>query len=170
MRMIPHATARAIPLALLAAALVATSGCGWFRGKSVYDQAPEARPLEVPPDLDAPRIDPSMNIPEVTAAPRASQATARAAEPSAAPFVIADTPESVYRRVGLALERIDGVEIAERAQLLAAYNVRFRGESFLVRVSAEADGSRISANTQDGSAASGAAADALLGLLRQRLN
>jgi uncharacterized lipoprotein len=164
MRTIPHASARAILLALLALALVATSGCGWFRGKSIYEQAPESRPLEVPPDLDAPRIDPAMNIPEV-----AARRPAQAAPVAGGPFVLGDTPDSAYRRLGFALARIDGVEVTERAQLLAAYNVRYQGETFLVRVTAEGSGSRISATSADGSEASNAAAQRLLGLLQQRL-
>jgi uncharacterized lipoprotein len=167
MTMIPHAPARAIPLALLALALVATSGCGWFRGKSIYEDAPEARPLEVPPDLDAPRIDPAMTIPSV-AAPAAVPAR-QPAGADGSPFVVADGPESVYRRLGLALERIDGVEVLERARLLSAYNVRYQGETFLVRVSAEGDGSRVSATGQDGRDLGSAEATRLLGLLRQRL-
>jgi uncharacterized lipoprotein len=169
MRSIPHASARAITLALLSVALVASSGCGWFRGKSVYEQSPESRPLEVPPDLDSPRVDPAMNIPGV-AAPRAAPSVAAPPAASGAPLVISDSPDSVWRRVGLALERIDGVEIVDRAQLISAYNVRYQGEEFLLMISADAAGSRITSTTADGRVAAGPGAARLLGLLRQRLS
>lgn len=154
---------RAIPLVALMLALAASSGCAWMRGKSGYENAPESRPLEVPPDLDAPRIDPAMNIPEVAGAQRAPAAA------SSAPFTVADATDSTWRRVGVALERIEGVTIADRAQLLSAYGVRYQGEEFLIRVSADGDKSRVHATTADGANASSAAAGKLLGLLKQRL-
>lgn len=155
---------RAIPLLALMLALAASSGCAWIRGKSGYEEAPESRPLEVPPDLDAPRIDPAMNIPEVAGAARAAPAAA-----SSAPFTVADATDSTWRRVGVALERIEGVTIADRAQLLSAYGVRYQGEEFLIRVSADGEQSRVHATTADGRDAGSAAAGKLLGLLKQRL-
>ena len=48
---------RSIALVLIVA-VVAASGCRWFRkDKDVYAQSPESRPLEVPPDLDMPNTD-----------------------------------------------------------------------------------------------------------------
>lgn len=158
---------RALPLALLVAALLSTGGCGWMRTDSGYQRSPESRPLEVPPDLDVPQTDPTMSLPAVAGSP-ARSASASAGSASA-PFVVADAADSVWRRVGLALERIEGVEVTDRAQVLSAYGVRFGGEEFLIRVSAEGDSSRISAATTDGAVASGSAAQRLLGLLRQRL-
>jgi uncharacterized lipoprotein len=156
---------RTTTLALLIVAIIGASGCGWLRGRSAYDQSPESRPLEVPPDLDAPRIDPAMNIPGTPAA-----TTARAAAASSAPFTVADASDSTWRRVGLALERIEGVTIVDRAQLLSAYNVRYQGEDLLIRVSADGSNSQISAVGADGTAATSAVAARLLGLLRARLS
>jgi uncharacterized lipoprotein len=155
---------RSAVLALLAVAIIGASGCGWFRGRSGYEDAPEARPLEVPPDLDMPRVDPAMNIPATP-----SERSAAASAAASAPFTIADAADSAWRRVGLALDRIDGVTITDRAQLLSAYSVRYQGEEFLVRVVAEGSGSRISATSADGRESTTAAATRLLGLLRQRL-
>src|SRR5688500_3088089 len=54
---------RSIALVLIVA-VVATSGCRWFRkDKDVYAQSPESRPLEVPPDLDMPNTDGAMKMP-----------------------------------------------------------------------------------------------------------
>ena len=61
---------------LLLAGLVATSGCSWFRKTNdLYAQAPEVRPLEVPPDLDQPNVANAVNIP-VPAASSGGQARA----------------------------------------------------------------------------------------------
>ena len=67
------------------------------------------------------------------------------------------------------MERIEGVSVGERAELAGAYNVSYRGESFLLRVGEDGAQSRVSAVAADGREATGAGATALLGLLRQRL-
>ena len=160
----PSPLRRALALALVAA-IAGTSGCSWWRGKSGYENSPESRPLEVPPDLDRPAADSSMQIPATAGAPRA--AAARPA--SGASFLIADSAESAWRRLGLALERIEGVTIGERAQELAVYNVSYEGETFQVKIAAEGEGSRISAVNQDGAEVRTGAAGKLLALLKQRL-
>jgi len=169
MNRLPLSAVRAGSLALLAVALLAGSGCSWWRGKSGYEQAPEARPLEIPPELDRPPIDPAMNIPDVKPVAATAPRSAVAVAASSAPFVLADAADSAWRRVGLALDRIDGVAVTDRAQLLNAYGVTFDGESFLIRVSADGTGSRISATSADGRESTTAAATRLLGLLKARL-
>ena len=154
-------------LAAMLVAVAAGSGCSWFRGKSGYENSPESRPLEVPPDLDQPVSDPSMTVP--AAAGGKATATRMQAATTGEAFVINDALEGAWRRVGLALERIDGVTIGERAEVLSVYNVTFEGESFLVKLAAEGEGTRISAVSQDGSELTTGAAGKLLAQLRMRL-
>ena len=165
---------RALSVAVLAAMIVATSGCSWFRGKSDYENAVEARSLEVPPDLDTPRVDPAMSVPVVGAAsvarPAVTGSTAAPAIVASGPFPVNDSVESTWRRLGIALERTGGVEIVERAQVQAAYNVRFDGAEFLVRVTGDGDTSRVGAVDAKGSGVTGGAAGKLLALLRTRLS
>lgn len=161
---------RRLLVAGLATSIVATSGCGWFRASTGYETSRETRPLEVPPDLTSPTEDPSMQLPAAAQAPRAptgAQATAGSAVSS---FQVADSAGETWRRVGLALERIDGVAITNRAQLLGSYEVQFRGESFLVRVQqGEGDTSTVTAVNAAGQSVGTGAATELLGQLRQRL-
>ena len=154
-------------LAAMLVAVAAGSGCSWFRGKSGYENSPEIRPLEVPPDLDAPVSDASMTVPAVagTSAP----ATGSQAATTGTPFVLADALDGAWRRVGLALERIDGVTLGERAQVLSVYNVTFEGETFLIKLASEGEGTRVSAVSQDGSELTTGAAGKLLAQLRMRL-
>ena len=63
---------RSIALVLIVA-VVAASGCRWFRkDKDVYAQSPESRPLEVPPDLDMPNTEGAMKMPSADEIGRAS--------------------------------------------------------------------------------------------------
>jgi uncharacterized lipoprotein len=158
---------RAVPALALVLCVVSVSGCKWMRAPSPYAQSPENRPLEVPPDLSLPTTTQAMRIPPVAAAPAAPARAALAA--SSAAFVVADSKASTWRRVGLALERIDGVEIRERVELVGAYNVNFRGESLLVNIADDGANARVSAVGGDGRESGSAAASALLGELRQRL-
>lgn len=152
--------------AALIALLLASTGCSWFRGRSGYENAPESRPLEIPPDLDRPASDASMVVPAVAANPRVSAPGVAATGES---FEIADSGASAWRRLGLALERIDGVTIDDRAELLSVYNVTFGGESFLVKLAPSGSSSRISTVSRDGAELTTGAAGRLLALLRHRL-
>ena len=103
-----------------------------------------------------------MQIPAVagsTAAPSTGQS-----------FVVADAAGSTWRRLGVALERIDGVVIDSRAELLSVYNVSFQGSSFLVKVAAEGEASRISTVSADGQQLTTGAAGLLLARLKERLS
>lgn len=150
--------------AVLVAVVVSSAGCGWIRGKSGYEKSVESRPLEIPPDLDRPAADSSMEIPKA-----AAQRTAPAAPVTGGSFVIADAPASAWRRLGLALDRIEGVQISERNESGSVYNVGYEGESFLLKVAPDGEASRISAVDQAGQEVRTGAAGRLLALLKQRL-
>ncbi len=141
-------------------ALLATSGCALFRSNTGYQLSPESRPLEVPPELSTPSSEDALRIPAASAATPAAASGA---------FTLADTPVSVYGRVGIALGRIDGVTIKERSQLLTVFTVDYEGESFLVRIAPQGEGVRISAASSEGRELTSGAAAKLLGILRQRL-
>ena len=163
---------RVLSCAALAVLMVGVSGCSWFRGKSGYENSVETRSLEIPPDLDAPRVDPAMAVPTVNPAVAARPATTVSAGSIVAsgPFPVNDSLESTWRRLGIALERTEGVEILERAQVLSAYNVRFEGKEFLVRVSKTGETSRVGAVDAGGRDLTGGEAGKLLALLRTRLS
>lgn len=164
-------------VAVIAVTLIATSGCGWFRSKKdPYKNAEENRPLEIPPDLDRPRVDSAMQIPAVANRP-ASNAASAGASISAVPqalisdgqFVLADSLDSAWRRVGLALERMDGVTVGSRSQALGTTEVAYKGLTFLIRLRAQDASTEISAVSTDGRSLAGGPAAELLALLKTRL-
>lgn len=152
---------RAAIAGLLLVGLVGASGCSWFRkGNKLYAEAPENRPLEVPPDLDQPRTDGAMAVPGAPAGTSVSASTytpSRAAAPaaSAVGFTTPGTRDDVFNRVGEALAKIEGVTVASRAQLLGAYDVNYGDVNFLVRVSAVEAGAYVSAVDPRGLPATG---------------
>ena len=160
--------ARTALLLLCATGMLAASGCSWLRGKSNYENSAQSRPLEVPPDLDAPVANTGLEIPAVAADAGARSGTAAVPSPSDE-LLVQDSVAGTYRRLGLALDRIDGATIEERAELLSVYTVRYQGETFLLRVQEGSGGSRVSAVSAEGTELSGGASAALLGALRQRL-
>jgi uncharacterized lipoprotein len=141
-----------LPTFLVATALL--SGCSWFHHDKVeyYKGAAETRPLEVPPDLDAPATNHALVVPgstpaaaapaahaPVTPAPAAAAAASTApATPSAMPpaaavaadateLHVADTVDSTWQRVGLALERAQLGKITSKDDAARSYAFEFNG-------------------------------------------
>lgn len=159
---------RTAVLAGLAIAVLGTSGCNWFRKENaMYAQPPETRPLEVPPELDRPRTDGAMLVPEATqSVSRSEVGTQRAPVASATGFSVTGERDQIFTRVGEVLNTIDGVTIASSAQLLGTYDISYQDTSFLVRVAMTGDGAYISAVDPRGVPASGDAPSQLIAQLR----
>lgn len=164
MRLAPtRGTFRASFVVALAFAIVATSGCSWFRRNSPYNQSAETRPLEVPPDLDQPTTAGAVGaLSSVTR----SQMQAPAAANAALGFTTAGERDAVFARVGEILAATEGLTIASKAELLGAYDVNYEGTNFLVRVSKTDAGSYVSAVDPRGQAAAGAAPAKLIAALK----
>jgi uncharacterized lipoprotein len=201
---------QALACALLTVTLL--GGCGFFnkakhRRDVAYRHSAEGRPLEVPPDLDMPNSTGALTIPTAhapaTAAPdSAAPATAVSAPaPTGASGVelsgdglrVADTPESTWTRVGLALERSGAARVVSSDESARSYDVEATGHAtekagwfkramtfghggrkvartvrLTVAVAADGDASRVTIRGEAGEAGEEAARE-LLKALRQRL-
>lgn len=170
MHRISTASKAAAPL--VAALLVAgLAGCSMFGKKNeLYTESVEARPLEVPPDLDRPSAERAMTLPS------AGGTTASAAAPAAPASSVApigfNAPgerDAVYAKVGDALAAIDGVTIASKAQILGTYDIDYMGSKFLVRVTKAGDGAYVSAVDPRGLPPTGEAPVKLIGAVKSAL-
>ena len=164
MRLIRLAT-----ITLITAAILATSGCSWFRRENkLYAGDPTSRPLEVPPDLDLPRTEGAVAVPN---APAAASATASAAPVAGVSngFTVSGTRDDVFAKVGDALGKVEGLTIASRAQMLGVYDVGYAGSNFLIRVSAVDAGAYVSAVDPRGQPATGEAATKAIAALKVAL-
>ncbi len=97
----------ALPAVALSGLLL--SGCGMFRSHKAWDTAQQQSPLEIPPSLDRPSTSDALVIPPPGAnRPTANGATASvgaaAAGQIADGFVLADSVDNAYHRVGQVLE------------------------------------------------------------------
>jgi hypothetical protein len=84
------------------------SGCGMFRSHKAWDTAQQQTPLEIPPGLDRPSTSDALEIPpsggnQPTANGATANVGANAGSQIADGFVMADSVESSYHRVGQAL-------------------------------------------------------------------
>ena len=165
---------RPLLIAVIGVALLTQGGCVWLRAKfantAVYESSEQGNPLEVPPDLDRPNTAAGIAIPDVTPNPM-TQGTPAApvAAVAADGFVLADTVESAFRRVGVALGKIDGVTLGESAESSGTHTVTYQGTPMQIRVEAAGDGARVFAVGADGAPLSGAPAARLLATLKARL-
>ena len=156
--------------AAVAALVVAgvASGCSWFRkDDGVYALPQEQRPLEVPPDLDRPRTDPAMQLPVTASSMAAAAPVASGTAPSG--FTVPGNRDELFNKVGDALGAIEGLTIASRAQLLGAYDVNYREQNFLVRVTAVEAGVYVSAVDPRGLPAAGEGPAAVIAALKTAL-
>ena len=208
-----------LPAAVVAASLL--GGCSFIHTHlgakdPAYQNSAQQRPLEVPPDLDTPSSSGALAIPAAPAMAQTGGTTASAATAppaldagslpvapavTAAPGVaidggdlrVADSVESTWARVGLALQRSGAATIIGRDEAGFAYTVETTGEAkseagwfkravtlgragktsarvpLTVRVSADGTVSRVSIEGRADDASRNAAR-ALLATLRQRLS
>ena len=169
----PHLL-RTAALSALAVAVLATSGCGWLRrDNALYAQAPENRPLEVPPDLDRPATAGAMAVPDaptsVTRSEIGQQAAGAQDAASATRFAVAGERDAVFGQLGQALAATAGLTVVSSAQLLGTYDVNYEDANFMVRVSSVEGGTYVSAVDPRGQPAQGEAARKLVAALRAQL-
>lgn len=111
----------AIRTVLLVALIpLALGGCNLFKSRSEWDKAVEARPLEIPPDLDAPPARTDLVVPEGSA--RATAAAQRGAT-GIDGLHVNDTVDSTWARVGMALERASIGAISARDEAGRTYSL-----------------------------------------------
>jgi len=154
----------------LAAVLLMSSvtGCHWFKKKSdLYTQSAEARPLEVPPDLDRPSVERAMNLPETSAGKVVTASAQPAANPTS--FAVVGERDAVFAKLGEVLAATSGVRIASKAEILGTYDVDYQDSKFLVRVTKAGDKLYVAAVDPRGLPPSGEAAGKLIVLLKAAL-
>ena len=176
---------RPLMVATLAVAVLASSGCSWIRNKwgneAEYQASRQNQPLEVPPGLDVPSTAGAISIPDAPAgaamaAPGEGVPSSLGGSPAQAgdvagieSFLLADSVESSWRRIGIALGKIEGASIGERAQLLNSYEVSYKGVTVLVRAEAADGQTRVVALGPDGQPVRSGVATELLAILKARL-
>ncbi len=163
-------TIRVLSYALLAIAVAAgTTGCFKHGAKGDYALAPEMRPLEVPPDLNVPAGAGGNQVPALSSATKPAAPVAAAPAAGNSGFTIPGSKEEAFGKVGTALEGVEGLTIASRAQLLGSYDVAYEGSNFLVRVVAVDAGAYISAVDPRGLPATAEAPVKLIAALKAKL-
>ncbi len=172
----PSSYFRPLLIGAVAIALLSQSGCAWTRSKlgmdARYEDSVQNRPLEVPPGLDLPSTAGAITVPDVTANARAGSVSAGVPGANAAgvaSFTLADSVDSAWRRVGIALGKIEGVTVVERAEVLNSYEVSYQGAVMLVRAEAAGGETRVQAIGPDGQPLVSGPAAQLLALLKARL-
>ena len=170
----PSSLFRPLLIGAVAIAMLSQSGCAWTRSKLgmdvKYQDSVHNQPLEVPPGLDTPPTLGAITVPEL--GPNAGSAPVGSGVPGAgavSSFTLNDSLDSAWRRMGIALGKIDGVSNVESVQALSSYEVTFKGTTMLVRAQAVDGQTRVVALGPDGQPLGTGPAAELLGLLKARL-
>lgn len=164
---------RPLLIGVVAFAMVSQAGCAWTRNKlgmdARYQDSVQNRPLEAPPGLDLPSTAGAVVVPDVAPGTGGAVSTATPGISGISSFTLADSVDSAWRRIGLALGNIDGVTIEDRAQLLNSYAVTYQGTTMLIRAQEAAGETRVVALGSDGQPIASGAGAQLLALLKARL-
>lgn len=176
---------RPLLVGALAVALLSQSGCAWTRSKlgmdAKYQDSVQNSPLEVPPGLDLPATTGAVTVPDVTPNPNLEPLTTAAPTSPVATtpggvtvagidaFTMDDTVDSAWRRLGLALAKIEGVTVDGSAQLLNSYEVNYQGTAMLIRAEAAGEQTRVVALGANGQPLTSGPGAQLLALLKRRL-
>lgn len=170
----PSSLFRPLLIGAVAIAMLSQAGCAWTRNKlgmdAKYQDSVQNQPLEVPPGMDTPPVLGAITVPDVGAnAGSGSIASSVPGADAIASFTLTDSLDSAWRRVGIALGKIEGVSNIEPAQALSSYEVTFQGATMLVRAQTVDGQTQVVALGQDGKALGTGPAAQLLGLLKARL-
>lgn len=170
----PSSLFRPLLIGAVAIAMLSQAGCAWTRNKlgmdAKYQDSVQNQPLEVPPGMDTPPALGAITVPDVAAnAGPGSIGTSVPGTAAIASFTLTDSLDSAWRRVGIALGKIEGVSNVEPAQALSSYEVTFQGATMLVRAQTVGGQTQVVALGQDGQPLGAGPAAQLLGLLKARL-
>lgn len=170
----PSSLFRPLLIGAVAIAMLSQSGCAWTRNKlgmdAKYQDSVQNQPLEVPPGMDTPPTIGAITVPDL--GPNAGSAAVATGVPGAAAvasFTLTDSLDSAWRRIGIALGKIEGVSNIEPAQALSSYEVTFQGATMLVRAQTVDGQTQVVALGQDGQPLATGPAAQLLGRLKARL-
>lgn len=170
----PSSLFRPLLIGAVAIAMLSQAGCAWTRNKlgmdAKYQDSVQNQPLEVPPGMDTPPTLGAITVPDL--GPNAGSAAVATGVPGAAAvasFTLTDSLDSAWRRIGIALGKIEGVSNIEPAQALSSYEVTFQGATMLVRAQTVDGQTQVVALGQDGQPLATGAAAQLLGRLKARL-
>lgn len=171
-------------MALIVALIPLLGGCSLFKSRSEWDKAAEARPLEIPPDLQAPTSRGELVVPQ---AGRPATAARAGGATGIDGLNVADTVDSTWQRVGKALDRASDLgSVSARDESAHTYSLtvttkRTRDEGGFIKrlftrkkvetvtesvnigVSADGNGSRVSVS------GGASAVQRVVALLRERL-
>jgi uncharacterized lipoprotein len=158
---------RSLLIGAVVVALASTSGCHWvkhkFSSKNDYSTSPESRPLEVPPDLNAPDTSNAMAIPSASGLSSSGAVTGEGG------ITVAGTASETWPKVGEILGSIDGVVLNGRAEALSSYDVSYQGQDFLIRIEDVSGKSHIIAISSNGQVLRAGPASVLLATLKSKL-
>jgi uncharacterized lipoprotein len=157
---------RSLLIGAVALALLSSTGCNWMRSKfhssSDYTKSPESRPLEVPPDLNAPNTSNAMAIPSASG-------LGSGAVVGQGGFTVDGAPNETWTKVGTLLAGIDGLVINGRAEALNSYDVSYQGHDFMSRVEDVNGKSHVFAISPNGQILRAGPASIVLAALKDKL-
>ncbi len=118
--------------------LLTLTGCGIFPKQSSYDKVEPGDALEIPPDLDKPESSTGLRVPDATYSAVSGSSLQQAPQnplddldgvklveiEGEQLLALSDNKDSVYRRLGLALDRL-GLEVENQDEETSTYEVNY---------------------------------------------
>lgn len=115
-----------LAVSFLLASMLLVSGCGMFHSRKAWETAKQESPLEIPPGLDRPSTSAALVVPPPGANQPDSAAMTAAADSGQVSdgFVLKDTVDSTYQRVGRVLEHGDLGQVLSHDDQAHSYTLK----------------------------------------------
>jgi uncharacterized lipoprotein len=149
---------------LLALFFGSLTGCSWLRSKPEYQGVEISKPLAIPADLSKPKNRDALQIPSKTLLGENAKSPDQAVN-----FLVNEKAEKVWNQLDKALEKVEGVEVVNKAVSIKSFEVRFKDETFLISAQQESNATRVVAIGVDGTVQKSVVSSELLAKLKALL-
>ena len=137
------------------------NGCSWFKPRPEFEGVEISKPLVVPAGLNKPSSNEALVIPAKSLIGPNAKSTEVVSQ-----FVVNDTVENVWKRLGAVLPTIEGVQVLNSVGSIKSYEVQYGNDVFLVTTQANGTQTQVSALGADGAVTTNKSAGQLLAQLK----
>lgn len=135
--------------------------CSWFKPRPEFEGVEISKPLVIPADLNKPTSNEALVIPSKSLIGTNAKTTEVVSQ-----FVVSDSVENVWKRLGAILPTIEGVKVINAVGSIKSYEVQYGADVFLITAQANGNQTQVTALGADGAVTTNKSSGQLLAQLK----